>query len=238
MSKEFAVGFEKVMPASPQETWEAITTGTAGWLWPIEYEPHVGGAETGLAGGTVTAWEPTRHLATRIEGDDGWFNNLDYRLEPRDGGTLVRYEHTGVFLDNWDTEYEGCCQHTDFYSHTLSQYLAQFAGRRATYVSADGPEASQAAGSFATLKNALGLTDGTAVGDVVRFEVPGLDTVDGVVDYVTANFVGVRTADALYRFFGRDAFGYPVGVAQHAFGAVDAEKAGQAWRSWLDGLYA
>lgn len=237
MGREFEVTIETVMPASPQQTWDAVTTGTAGWLWPIEYEPRVGGSESGLAGGTVTAWEPAQHFATRAEGEDGWYNNIDVRLEPRDGGTLYRYAHTGVFQENWDTEYEGCRQHTHFYAHTLGQYLEHFTGRRATYVSADGPQASTSPDAFVNLKKALGLGD-AAAGDQVRFEVPGLGTVDGVVDYVSPNFADVRTADALYRFFGRNAFGYPVGVAQHAFGGVDAEKAGQAWQSWLDDLYA
>ena len=37
----------------------------------IDYEPWVGGAERGLTagGGTVTAWEPPRHFATRAERD-------------------------------------------------------------------------------------------------------------------------------------------------------------------------
>jgi hypothetical protein len=68
--------------------------------------------------------------------------------------------------------------------------------------------------------------------------VPGLDPVDGVLDFVTANFVGVRTVDGLYRFYGRDAFRWPVGVAHHLFASdVDEEKATRAWAAWLDGLY-
>ena len=47
----------------------------------------------------------------------------------------------------------------------------------------------------------------------MRHQVPGIDPIDGVVDYLTATFVGVRTADGLYRFYGRDAFGWPVGAA-------------------------
>ena len=52
-------------------------------------------------------------------------------------------------------------------------------------------------------------------------------------------FLGVRTSDGLYRFYGRNAFGMPVGLAHHLFAAaVDREKTELAWRTWLDGLYA
>jgi hypothetical protein len=51
----------------------------------------------------------------------------------------------------------------------------------------------------------------------------------GVVDYVTPEFLGVRTADALYRFYGRDAFGWRIGVGRHHFADVDAE----GWDAWL-----
>jgi hypothetical protein len=43
--------------------------------------------------------------------------------------------------------------------------------------------------------------------------------------------------DALYRFYGRDAFGWPVGVAHHLFAeGVDAALTEKAWGVWLDGV--
>ena len=67
--KDFEVRFEGELPATPREVWDAITLHTSGWYWNISYEPRPGGAERGLtsAGGTVTAWEPPRHFATRAE---------------------------------------------------------------------------------------------------------------------------------------------------------------------------
>ena len=114
MAKEFEVRFEGVLPASAGQVWDAITGGTAGWLWPIDYEPRQGGSEAGLTpnGGTVTAWDPPGHFATRGEGEDGWYNHLDYRLEARDGETYLRFVHSGVIEDNFDTEYDACRQHT------------------------------------------------------------------------------------------------------------------------------
>ncbi len=50
-----------------------------------------------------------------------------------------------------------------------------------------------------TLLAALGIGDGAAVGDAVHADLGGADTLDGVIDYVTPEFVGVRTEDSLYR---------------------------------------
>jgi len=49
----------------------------------------------------------------------------------------------------------------------------------------------------------------------------------------------VRSADALYRFYGRDAWGWPVGVAHHLFAdGADAAASERAWSAWLDGVFA
>ena len=164
MPKEFEVRFDGLLPAEPDEAWAAITTPqTAGWLWEIDYEPRLGGAERGLSGdgGKVIRWEPRRHFATRAERADGWFNELDYVLEPRAGGTFLRYVHRGVMDDaRFDNDYEACRRHTAFSYHSLGEYLGHFAGRRATYVSADAPPESAASGSFAQVRRELGIAGG------------------------------------------------------------------------------
>jgi hypothetical protein len=49
----------------------------------------------------------------------------------------------------------------------------------------------------------------------------------------------VRSADALYRSYGRDAWGSPVGVAHHLFAdRADETASKQAWSAWLDGVFA
>jgi hypothetical protein len=47
--------------------------------------------------------------------------------------------------------------------------------------------------------------------------------------------LGVRGADALYRFYGRDRWGWPVGVAIHRFGPGPDDG---AWGSWLDDVHS
>jgi uncharacterized protein YndB with AHSA1/START domain len=244
MGKEFEVKFEGLLPAAPEQVWAAITTPlTAGWLWRIDYEPRAGGAERGLSSGegTVTAWEPPARFATRAERPDGWFNQLDYLLEARpSGGTYLDYTHRGVMPEaTWDKDEAACRLHTALYYHSLGEYLRHFAGRQALHVTADAPPASAERGSFAAIGSALGIADAAAAGDGVTADLPGAGTTEGTIDYRTPEFLGLRTDDALYRFFGRDAFGWPVGVAAHLFGEdADAGRAERAWSEWLGGVYA
>jgi len=234
MGKEFEIVREFTVAASPEQVWDAITDHTAAWLWPLEYEHRLGG--DAAFGGKVTAWDPPHHFANRVEGPDGWYNNLDNVIEAREGGSWVRYVHSGVFTDDWDNQYEGADKHTDFYLDALRRYVTHFPGRRATYAAADGPESSKAPGSFAALVRALGLPDTVAEGDRARVSAPGLD--DVTVDYRNEYFLGLRTADAMYRFFGRDAFGAPVALTVHHFGDIDQKQTEQSWQSWLDRVYA
>ncbi|GLY64639.1 SRPBCC family protein [Amycolatopsis taiwanensis] len=241
MPKKFEVRWEGDLPATPAQAWDAFTVHTAGWLWKIHYEPRLGGAETGLTkgGGAVTAWEPGRHFATRAEAGGGFFNQLDYRLEPRGERTHLKFTHQGVFADDeYDSQLDACRRHTAFYNHSLTEYLRHFAGRDAVYLDLDVPEESAKAG-FAVLRDALGVPANAAVGDEVRMTPEGMDPIDGVVDYATGPFLGVRTPDALYRFFGRERWGWPVGVALHLYAeGIDEAEAKKAWEEYLRDVYA
>ena len=231
MGREFEVRREVDLPGTPEQVWEAISTeaGLAAWLFPER------------VGEGIQAWEPPHHLAVRVEGEGGWFNALEYTVEGRAGGATMRYVHSGIFDDaGWDDQYDAVSQHTDFYLHTLGQYLAHFAPRTATYVGdvpggISGPEASMAPDGFDRLKVALGV-DRASEGDRVHL---GIDAgVDGVLDYARGNFLGIRTGDGLYRFFGRNAFGGPVAVALHDFSGGDSAQTKQALKRWLDSIYA
>jgi len=240
MPREFEIRREVELPATAEQVWAAIATGdgTASWMFPTgEGAPSRVGEV--WAGHTVTMFDPPRHIAVRADGPDGVFNALEYIIEARDGGTaLLRYVHSGIFTDDWDNQYDAATLHTSFYLHTLGQYLQYFQGRTVTYVTAEGPAASVTAGAFGVLRRELGLTASGGVGDRVRLAVPGLDPVEGVVDYAAPHFIGVRSADGLYRFFGRNAFGMPVGLSHHLFGAdVDLDKTTLAWRSWLEDMF-
>jgi hypothetical protein len=232
MGKEFEIRREVELPATPEAVWDAVATapGTASWLFPEDPGPDA----------LVESDRPRRY-AVRTESEDGTFNALEFVIEARAGGTAVlRYVHSGIFSDEWGDQYDAVDAHTDFYLHTLGQYLEHFSPRTATYVGGgpdglNGPEASMAPDAFVTLQRALGVPEGASTGDRVRL---AHDEVDGVIDYLTPAFLGVRTADALYRFFGRNAFGGPVGMSIHHFGdGVDAEAMSAAWERWLEGVY-
>lgn len=239
MSKRFEIRWETEMPGTPEQVWDAFTVHAEGWLWPISYQPWVGGTESGLSGdgGTVTRWDPLKHFTTEAPHMDGT-NEVDLRLEPTPSGTMARYTHRSVADDaGFDVEFDACSKHSDFYQHSMSQYVQHFAGRDGVYVSADAPEASADGGS-ARIREALGLPDDVAEGDRVRVTLPGIGEADGVVDYVNGTFLGVRTADALYRVYGRDAWGWPVGIALHLFGDVpDKAAVEQACSDWLQGVF-
>lgn len=235
MGKEFTIEREYAIAAAPEKVWDAVTDNTAAWLWPMEYEHRAGGAAA--FGGTVTEWDPPHHFVTRVEGPDGWYNQLENHIEARGDGAWVRYVHSGVFTDDWDGQYDGASRHTDFYLHTLKLYVERYTGRTATYASADGPESAKAPGSFARLRAALGVPETAAVGDRVRVGAPGAGPLDMVVDYRDEWFLGLSTDDAMYRFFGRDAFGQPVALTIHHFGEIDPKGTSDAWQAWIGTVY-
>ncbi|RLK61317.1 SRPBCC family protein [Actinokineospora cianjurensis] len=235
MSKQFEIRREIVVEATPEQAFNAITENNGSWLFPIPYPNPDGTVDE--SGSRVTAWNPPHEVSVRTEGPDGWFNALEHIIEARDGGTTVlRYVHSGIFTDDWDTQYDGAGKHTDFYLHSLGQYVKYFPGQAATYVAADGPEASTAQGSVDVLRRALGVT---GVGQRVRVEVPGIDPVDAEVDYLEGQFVGLRSGDALYRFYCREVWGAPVSLAHHLFDApAETDKTAAAWQNWLNSVFA
>ena len=240
---EFVVTFDGVLPGTPEQAWFAVTTSaaTAGWIWPMEeFEPRVGGrviGETEDSGTRVTAWDHPSHFGAGVEGEHGWYNFLDYHLQPTaDGQTTLHYVHRGVAAEHFKVILDGCAQHTALYNHSLGQYLAHFNGQSATCLLLDAPAASATPDGLTRIKAALGLTDASAAGDRVQFEVPGVGTIDAEVDYLAENFVGLRAQDAMYRFYGRNAFGGPVGLSEHHF-ATDAAEHEQGWTDWLQSVY-
>ncbi|WP_156756553.1 SRPBCC family protein [Actinokineospora pegani] len=237
--KNFTIEREIVVNATPEQVFSAITDGQAGWLFPGGGLPVDGTPDE--SGARYLAYEPGKHLHSMMGSpDDGWFNSLEHIITADDGGTTtVRYVHSGIFTDDWDTQFDGADKHTDFYLHSFGQYVEHFHGRPITYVDAPGTEASQYPGSVDKLRAALGLTATSEVGDEVAFEVPGLGAVTGQVDYLLGQFTGIRTADSLLRFYAREPWGMPVAAAHHLFAAdADEETATRSWNAWLNGIYA
>lgn len=227
-NREFEIVFDSEVPGTPERVWEAVTKGTAAWLFPTDQWPSVNTVE-----------DYPKHLVNRMEGPDGWFNQLEHVIEPLEGGRAkLHYVHSGIFADNWDEQYDGASKHTEFYMHTLGQYLQYFDGKPVVFTDIQAPEASHAPDGFVALKRALGI-ESAAQGDTVDLEVDGVGHLSGEVDFSNQHFLGLRTADALYRFFGRNSFGAPVGMTVHDFsGAGDSELTAKAWGGFLGKVYA
>ncbi len=236
MPRPFEIRKEVVLEATPEQVWEAIATGPglATWFMPMELD---------LDSSVVTSNEPGRRLGIRMPaGEDGSFHAFDYRIE-RDGpgGVVLKFGHSGFTGDGWSDDYEALTgSGWDMYLHTLSQYFVHFAGRPAHYVEAEGPPASADDELWPRLLAAIGLTEAAKEGTGVRFDIPSLGAVEGTVDYVTPNFVGLRLPAALIRFHGRGGLGMPVAVSLHIYVSTDYDVDGaqRAWESWLAGVFA
>jgi len=237
MSREFEITRDVDLPAAPDDVWTAITAETAAWQFPTGAEPPSG------EGGPIKTWDPPHRLVIRMESPDGTFNALDYAIEARDGGTAhLRYVHSGILSDEWEDQYDAIGGHTDFYLHTLGQYLEHFSGRQVTYVGQpsagiEGPESAGTPDAMDTLRAALGAS-GAGVGDEVHASLGDAGSLDGVIDYSTPEFLGVRTDDGLYRFFGRNFYNGVVGMSAHLFtDGVDAAAREAELKAWLDSVY-
>lgn len=166
MSKEFEIVYEFEVDATPWEVWDAITSGTGGWLWPMEFDAE---KRVGPFGSTLTNFDPPHRLTARTE-DVGFpiqsLNQIDETIEPRDDGrrAWVRYVHSGIFTDDWDNQYDGASKHNAFYMHTLREYVTHFAGRPVAFATLNGPDASTAPDALEVAARALGLADDAAQG--------------------------------------------------------------------------
>ncbi|MDD1475752.1 SRPBCC family protein [Arthrobacter sp. H16F315] len=226
--RNFEIIVDAELPGTPERVWEAVTAGTPAWMFPTDEWPAV-----------RTVDEYPAHLVSRMDGPEGWFNQLEHVLEPLDGGRArLHYVHSGIFSEDWDQQYDGASKHTEFYLHTLGQYLKYFDGRPVVFTDVQAPPSSAAPDGFDRLRKALGV-EGTAPGRTVELELDGVGTLSAEVDFANGNFLGLRTADTLYRFFGRNAFGAPVGMTVHDFSAgKDSAATAKAWGGFLEKVYA
>ena len=227
-NRKFEIVADAELPGTPERVWQAVTKDTSAWMFPTDQWPDV-----------KTVEEYPTHLVSRMEGPNGWFNQLEHVLEPVEGGRAkLHYVHSGIFADNWDEQYDGASKHTEFYLHTLGQYLQYFDGQPVVFTDIQAPASSQTPDGFVQLKKALGV-DGLAAGTPFEVDVDGVGRLSGEVDFSNENFLGLRTSDTMYRFFGRNAFGAPVGMTVHEFGGSgDTDLTAKSWGAFLEKVYA
>jgi uncharacterized protein YndB with AHSA1/START domain len=246
MPREFELRKEITLDATPDQVWEAIATGQGidAWFMGVnQVEPREGGRTAmTIAGhteeGVVTAWEPGRRFASRSGSPgDAQFMAFEWLIEGRGDGTCVlRLVQSGVLGDDWETEYDALTKGWGLYLHTLAQYLEHFRGRAAVPVMAMHPGAGDPGRAWPVLTTGLGLGGQPSEGDKVRLTPEGLDPVEGVVDWVSPEALGIRGDDGLYRFI-RGYEGTAV-ASHHLFAAErDPGEAERAWQQWLTRLF-
>jgi uncharacterized protein YndB with AHSA1/START domain len=231
MTTKFEIRKEVDVDATPEEVWQAISTGAglAAWFQPAELGPD---------SDTVVTWEPPSQLVTQTPGEDGSTQAIEFLVEARaEGSTILRLVHGGFASDDWDEE--RTAEGWEMYLCTLARYFTHFAGRPAVYVEAEAPPSSAEPTAWPRILDALGLTEPVQPGAAVHLELHNNAPIDGVVDYVTANYIGLRTADALIRFHGRTPIGMTVAVSHHAYvEGFDAPAATRGWETWLAEAFA
>ncbi|WP_053206394.1 SRPBCC family protein [Jiangella muralis] len=241
MSRRFESTHQADLDATPEQIWQAIATGPGIDSWYMgraDVEPGPDGSVRIDFGGytpsyDVTAWEPGKRLAYGETPEaDGRFVAYEFLLEGRDrGSTTLRVVASGFLPgDDWADEFEAMSRGHELFFRTLFEYLAHFAGRTATPVTAFGPPVADWDIAWARLHDELGLTAPVEAGDAVA--LPGDD---GVVYYVNADTLGVRTGGALLRFI--KGFRGPMVASHHIFADDARRHTDAAWRSWLTRVF-
>jgi uncharacterized protein YndB with AHSA1/START domain len=241
MGKEFEIEHEIEVDASPEQVWDAISTGAGIDSWFMgrtEVTPGLGGSVRTVFGDyrpqhTITAWQPGERLAFGSADPDGQRIGFELLIEGRAGGSTVVRMVTSGFLpgDDWDDEYDSMSKGLQMFLRTLREYLTHFPGRAAVPITADGPPTSEWRRDFAAVHEALGLKVPAQAGDRVDVELGGVPPIHGVVYFSNADTVGIRTDDAMYRFLGGTVG--PLNASHHVFADITAERANAAWTAWL-----
>ena len=242
MTHPFDVRGETAVAATPDQVWQALTTGPGVDSWLMgrtEIDPAARTATFEMFGdratSAITAWEPGHRYATRQQPNpDGTYMAFEWLIEARDGGgAVVRFVHSGLLGDTWEAEYDGLSVGDQAYLRKLAVYVDHFAPRTATQgMFLPGPITAD---PWAALTAAVGAGPDAADGQPARLTVPGIEPVSGVVQFVTdRSFVGMRTPDAMYALihgFNRMTF-----ATAHFFDDRDRSAEIGAWQAWLGTL--
>ncbi|GGS36702.1 SRPBCC family protein [Actinokineospora fastidiosa] len=186
-------------PASVEDVWAAITTGPGVQSWFLGRTEIDGDAVRMEMGdyrpeSRVTAYEPGKRFAHRVpDAPDGRFMAYEYLVEGRDRASTVVRVVTSGFLpgDDWADEYEAMLQGNALFVATLREYVTHFTPRTGVPLTRWGGGLA----AWDRLPDLLGID-----GDTAHTEIDGVGVIDGAVFHRNDQTIGIRTADALYRF--------------------------------------
>ena len=244
MTHPFEIRDEFTVNATPDEVWAAIASGPGvdSWLMgrtEVDSESSTLTFEMfgEVSKGTITVWEPgDRYAWHENENPDGTFTAYEWLIEGRDGGgALVRVVHSGLLGENWEAEYNGLSIGDRAHMKKLAVYLEHFAPRTTTdsrFI--PGPITTD---SWTALTAAMGVGTDAADGQPAKLGVPGIEPIDGTIEFVvSSSVVGMRTEDAMYMLI-RGYNGMVAASAQY-FDDRDRTAEVQAWADWLGTLAA
>lgn len=242
MTHPFEVSDEITVDATPDQVWQAITSGPGvdSWLMGRTEIDSANRTSTFTMMGEasrarITAWEPGHRYATEEEKKpDGTFMAVDWLIESRDGGgAVVRFVHSGLLGEDWEAEYNGLSIGDHAYLTKLAVYLKHFAPRTAkTSLFLPGPTTED---SWTAMTAAVGVGADVAAGQPGRLSVPGIEQVEGTIEFVIPrSFVGMRTDDAMYLLI--HGYNNMVFATTHFFDDRDPAAETEAWQNWLAAL--
>ena len=244
MTHPFEVPIEFTVDATPDQVWAAIASGPGVDSWLMGRTEVDSASKTStfamfgeVSTANITAWEPGHRYATQEDPKpDGTFMAFEWLIESRDGGgAVVRVVHSGLLGDDWEAEYNGLSVGDRAYMKKLAVYLEHFAPRTAKDgLFLPGPVTKD---SWAAMTAAVGVGPDAADGQPARLSVPGIEPVDGTVEFTgSPSFVGMRTDDVMYMLI--HGYNDMVFATAHYFDDRDPSAETEAWQSWLAGLTA
>ena len=243
MVGQWEMRWEGELAARPQEVWDALDAARR--RVPVEGRVRAAGrrsrARALAGGGPVTGWDPPRRFATRTRPERATTASTRSTTSSSrvTAARYLRYTHRSVVPAGTSTARSTPAATTRPSTSTRS------ASTRATSPAASrstSPSTRRRGGRGGHRRGcgeALGLPADVVAGDRVRLTPAGLRPRRRRRRLRRAR-VRRRAHGrlAVPRSDGRDAWGWPVSIAEHLFTpAVDAAARSRAWTAWLAGLF-
>lgn len=175
-----SVQAEVEVPGTPEEVWQAISTGPgiSAWFVPSAVEERAGGRVTCSFGpgmdseSTITEWQPPHRFSADSRDNMGPGDPTiatEWIVEAQAGGTcIVRVVHSWFTeKDDWDGQFIGHAYGWLSFFRTLKLYLDQFSGQPSAPAQVMGVSQEPKEPAWASLMSQLGI-DGPEVGSRVE----------------------------------------------------------------------
>jgi uncharacterized protein YndB with AHSA1/START domain len=249
MSTDRRLETEVVVPATPEQAWEAIATGPGitAWFMHAEVDGRVGGAVIHHHGpdesstGTVTAFDPPHRFAYDEEVAP---LATEFLVEARSGGTCVVRVVMSGFADgdDWDKAIESYSSGWKQALLSLRLYLTHFRGEPVGSINVSDTVTGDKDEVWVEFVHALGLSEAPVAGEQVATSNEGVPAMAGSVEDAEGPMVTLllEQPGRGIGFIGAGGPGAEVYTIVRAqlFGADAAEVAAreqEAWASWFAG---